>query len=242
MPTPLSVVMPAYRLESVIGPNIRRVAQAISGVPGSEIIVVDDGSDDGTFAEASAIAAALPNVHVLRHDANRGKGAALRTGALTAVNPLVVLLDGDLDLPPEQIPNLVETLQERKADVLVGAKRYGMSGGRYPLKRRILSRVFRFVTRVLFRLPIDETQTGLKIFRREALASTLPDLTVTRYAFDLELLLRVHRAGFEIIEVPVTLEVGASSAPLSIATLWEMGRDTMRILWWSVTHRHPPAR
>jgi glycosyltransferase involved in cell wall biosynthesis len=228
--TSISVVMPAYQLGASIRDNVLRVASVLESMPGSEIIVVDDGSADETFAQATAADAAL----VLRHDVNLGKGAASRTGAMAATTPVVVFLDGDLDLPPEQLPDVVDIFLERDLDVLVGTKRYGMSGGRYPLKRKLLSAVFRIVTRVLFRLNVSETQTGLKVFTRELAQSVLPDLRVTRYAFDLELLVRSQRRGARIGEIPVALRVGASSSPLSVSTLWEMGRDTLRIFWWSL--------
>ena len=112
-----------------------------------------------------------------------------------------------------------------------------MSDGRYPWKRRVLSRLFSLVTRVFFRLPVDETQTGLKIFDRKVLEQVFADQEVFGYAFDLELLVRANRAGFQIMQAPVELRVGASSAPLQLATLWEMGRDTMRIFLWSLKHR-----
>lgn len=231
MSVPVSVVMPAYRLGPVIADNIRRVVEVL---PDAEVTVVDDGSDDGTFEAAREAADTLPNVRVLRHEHNQGKGAALRTGALATTRPLVVFLDADLDLPPEQIPDLLSTMDEQHADVLVGAKRWGMRGGHYPFKRRVLSYLFTFVTRVLFRLPIDETQTGLKIMRREVVDDVFENLHVTRYASDLEILLRAHRAGYRLVEVPVALRVGASSQPLRFGTLWEMGRDTFRIFRWSL--------
>jgi glycosyltransferase involved in cell wall biosynthesis len=222
--------MPAYQLGASIRVNILRVASVLESMPGSEIVVVDDGSTDDTFAQAASAGAA----RVLRHEVNLGKGAASRTGAMVATTPTIVLLDGDLDLPPEQLPDVVDTFLQSDLDVLVGTKRYGMSGGRYPLKRRFLSTIFRIVTRVLFRLQVSETQTGLKVLRRDFAQSIMPELKVTRYAFDLELLVRAQRLGAKIGEIPVALRVGASSSPLSVSTLWEMARDTLRILRWSL--------
>ena len=227
----VSVVLPAYRLGEEIAANMAAVDVAL---PGAEIVVVDDGSDDATYEEAQRTTAQIPRSKVVRHKLNRGKGAALQTGTGATVGSIVVFLDGDLDLPPAQLPDLLDMFAESGADVLVGAKRSEMRSGRYPWKRRALSRLFSFVTRVLFRLPIDETQTGLKIFKRPVLDKVFADLSVYGYAFDLELLVRADRAGFRIIQVPVSLEVGASSAALRWSTLWEMGRDTFRIFLWSL--------
>jgi hypothetical protein len=139
----------------------------------------------------------------------------------------VVFLDGDLDLPPEQVPGFVTQFDVRDVDALVGAKQRAMSPGTYPALRRVLSRIFSVTIRVLFRLPVSETQTGLKAFRRKPLEDFLPELEVKRYTFDLELLVRMQRAGYHIDEAPVVLAQGASATGVSLRTLWEMGRDTV---------------
>ena len=230
----VSVVLPAYRLGESIAPNMVAVAEAL---PGAQIVVVDDGSDDDTYESALQAAAGMKRALVVRHEQNRGKGAALQTGTAATEGSTVVFLDGDLDLPPAQVPGLLALFAERDADVLVGAKQEGMSDGRYPWKRRALSRLFSSVATTLFRLPVDETQTGLKIFRHSVLEKVFADVRVIGYAFDLELLVRANRAGFRIIQAPVDLRIGASSQPLSVSTLWEMGRDTLRIWLWSVRRR-----
>jgi glycosyltransferase involved in cell wall biosynthesis len=231
----VTVVLPAYRLGEQIADNVTAVATAL---PGAQIIVVDDGSDDSTYEQAERSTRQLPGTRVVRHEFNRGKGAALQTGTTAADGSIVVFLDGDLDLPPAQLPGLLDEFDAIDADVLVGTKRMGMSAGRYPWKRQALSRLFSLVTRILFRLPVDETQTGLKIFRRAVLDEVFADLQVYGYAFDLELLVRAHRAGYRIVQSPVDLRVGASSAALHLSTLWEMGRDTLRIFLWSRRRRN----
>ncbi len=224
------MVLPAFNLAEQIVDSIEAVAASL---PAAEIVVVDDGSEDGTSTAVHDLRGGVHNVVLMQHEVNRGKGAALRTGAGVARGEIVVFLDADLDIPPAQLPGLLDEFASRRCDVLVGTKHHHMSGGRYPWKRRVLSRVFALVTKLLFRLPVAETQTGLKIFRAAVLADVLPRLQVERYAFDLELLVKAHRAGYEISSAPVDLRVGASSAPLRLATLWEMARDTARILWWS---------
>ena len=220
--------MPAPQLESTIADNIERVAAIVSQWNSSEVIVVDDGSTDDTRGFADKAAAAVDNVLVLGYDVNRGKGGALQEAFAHAEGEIIVFLDADLDLPPEQLPGFLDKFNELGVDALVGAKRAAMVPGRYPALRRILSVAFATVNRILFRLPLRETQTGLKVFKRPALESTLPNLQTLRYAFDLELLVRIRKAGGTMAEAPVTLAPSSSSG-LSLGTLWEMGRDTLRI-------------
>jgi len=231
-PTPLgvSVLMPAYQLAAEIAANIDRTVEAFHGVPGVEIIVCDDGSTDGCRVAAQQAAARYDNVRVVGYAPNRGKGAALQEAFAASSGKIVVFLDADLDLPPEQVPAFLERQRITGVDVLVGAKQRSMEPGRYPALRRVLSRAFSLVTSLLFRLPVDETQTGLKSFRRDTLSQTLPQLQIMRYSFDLELIARINRAGFSIAAAPVELSVGASATGVSIRTLWEMARDTF-LIW-----------
>lgn len=228
-PRGVSIVMPAFNLEGAIGANIDRTVVATAALVDPEIIVVDDGSVDATMAEAEAAAARYDHVTVVGHHPNRGKGAALRSGFRETSGAIVVFLDGDMDLPPEQVPEFVAKLEDSGVDALVGAKQEAMEPGRYPLVRRILSRTFAGTIKLLFRLPVSETQTGLKAFRREPLGDVIPGLRVMRYTYDLELLVFMHRRGYRIAEAPVELAEGASSGGVSVRTLWEMGRDTLRI-------------
>ncbi|MGH8957424.1 MAG: glycosyltransferase family 2 protein [Acidimicrobiia bacterium] len=233
----LSVVLPAYNLGPVIADNLRRVAQALGSIGTVEIVVVDDGSVDRTYQEATSSAADLAMTRVIRHEVNRGKGEALFTGARATSAELVLFLDADLDLPPEQVPPLLA--QMSGVDLLVGAKRRSMAGGHYPLARRVLSRVFALLTVGLFRLPVSESQTGLKILRREVIEKVLPQMRIRGYAYDLEMLLRSYRYGLKLKEVAVELGESASTAPLRMGMLWQMGRDTFRLWWWTLSGRIP---
>ena len=224
----ISVLMPAYQLEPVIGDNIDRVVAAISDWDDSEIIVIDDGSTDETREFAEKAAASHPHVSVVGYPDNRGKGGALKEGFFHTRGSVIVFLDADLDLPPEQLSTFLNELEQTAVDALVGAKRGAMASGHYPPFRRVLSLAFAAMNRILFRLPVQETQTGLKAFRQEALEPTLPSLSTSGYSFDLELLVRIRKAGFTLGEAPVMLAPD-SSRGLSAITLWEMARDTFKI-------------
>lgn len=227
-PSGVAILMPVYQLESTIAANVERVATVVADWPDVEVVVIDDGCSDNTRIEADRAAAGHDFVTVIGYPVNRGKGGALKEGFAHSRGGTVVFLDSDLDLPPEQLPHFLDEFHRLGVDVLVGAKRSAMTPGRYPALRRILSLSFVAVNRLLFRLPIRETQTGLKVFRRSSLEGTLPNLTTLRYAFDLELLVRIRKAGGSMAESPVTLAKGSSSG-LALGTLWEMGRDTLRI-------------
>lgn len=232
----VSVVLPAYQLGSVIAANVERVASVLSALS-PEIVVVDDGSTDQTRSEALRAVSNIPGASVLSHPVNRGKGQALFTGAKAATGELIVFLDADLDLPPEQVPGLLAGMGD--TDVLVGAKRDSMAAGRYPIIRRVLSRLFSLATVGLFRLTVTETQTGLKIFRRKVLEVVIPQMRIDGYAYDLEMLVRAQRAGFKLTQTPVELGPGASTASLRGGMLWQMARDTARLQWWVWTGRVP---
>jgi len=232
----VSVVLPAFQLGSVIAANIERVASVLSSMS-IEIVVVDDGSTDETLLEAQRATSHIPGAFTLSHPVNKGKGQALFTGAKVAHGELIVFLDADLDLPPEQLPALLEGMGD--ADVLVGAKRHSMASGRYPLIRRVLSRIFSMATVGLFGLTVTETQTGLKIFRREVLEVVIPQMRIDGYAYDLEMLVRAQRAGFKLTQAPVELGPGASTASLRGGMLWQMARDTARLQWWVLIGRVP---
>jgi glycosyltransferase involved in cell wall biosynthesis len=228
----LSVVMPAYQLEDEIERNISTVFESLERM-NPEVIVVDDGSTDGTWQAIDRAAERFPRLVTVRLAENRGKGRALLSGWKAATGDDIVFLDADLDLPPDQIPDLLDRLDT--VDIVVGTKRTSMAGGAYPGIRRILSRLFALLTGGVFRLPVSETQTGLKAFRREVLVKVADKVRIDRYAFDIELLVRAHAAGFIMAETPVRLGTGAAQSTLRPAMMWSLAVDTARIAWWRLT-------
>ena len=214
-----------------IGNTIIGIHEALraSGVQ-YEVIVVDDGSVDGTFDAASSVAAPDSNVKVIRYANNSGKGHALKHGFGFAQGDLVLFLDADSDLPPAQIPRFLDYLQDGDSDVIIGSKRHPESNIRYPLSRRVLSRAYGVLVACLFGLHATDTQTGIKLFRREVLDRTFPRVKVKRYAFDLEILANAARLGYRVREVPVDLNYRFRSRinPRAVLSIFV---DTMAILY-----------
>jgi dolichol-phosphate mannosyltransferase len=224
--------MPAFQLGTVIEQNIDTVFETLADSK-PEVVVVDDGSTDGTSEAIERALTRHPELVTVRLPINQGKGRALLAGFEASGGDRVVFLDADLDLPPDQIPALIDHLDS--ADIVVGTKRASMATGAYPGLRRVLSRIFAFATGGIFRLPVSETQTGLKAFRREVLEAIAGSVKIDRYAFDIELLVRAHAAGYSMVETPVRLGGRAAESSLRPSMMWSLAKDTARIAWWWLT-------
>ena len=229
----ISVVMPAYNEASHILRNVREVVDTLSGAGYDfEVIVVDDGSPDQTYREAMKYVGSDPRlVRVVHYDENIGKGNALMCGTWFARGDYIVFLDADMDLHPVQLPALFEILSKRRADVVVGSKRHRDSCVDYPLIRRLYSTVYYAIVRLMFGLPITDSQTGLKVFRTEVLQRVLPRLLAKRFAFDIELLANAHRLGYRIVDGPVTLKFQRPLGRIKVRDAMNILNDTLAIYY-----------
>jgi glycosyltransferase involved in cell wall biosynthesis len=228
----ISVVMPAYNEAPHILDNLREVVLAVAQDYDYEIIVVDDGSQDLTYHEALKFVAPDPaRVRVVRYDENLGKGNALMCGTWFARGDYVVFLDADMDLHPSQLPNFFAIMDKTKADVVIGSKRHPESKVDYPFIRRVYSAVYYTIIRLMFGLPIKDSQTGLKIFRSEVLQRVLPRILVKRFAFDIEVLANAHRLGYSIADGPVTLQFRRTVGRIRMKDVLNILTDTLAIYY-----------
>jgi len=230
----LSVLMPCYNNGTSVATNIGTVLRDLEMVlPLTfELVVIDDGSTDGTHEEARRAVARDPRVRLVRVPSNSGKGAALRSGFDVSQGDLVCFLDGDLQISARNIPRFIEYLRLEAVDVVVSSKRHPLSTVDYPRTRRILSRWFQLLTTTLFGLPLTDTQAGLKVFRREVLERIIPRSLVKRYAFDVELLSNVHRLGYRITEAPIRIHARRTyESHVNLRAVMRMFRDTMGIFY-----------
>jgi glycosyltransferase involved in cell wall biosynthesis len=218
----LSVIVPAYRTGERISANLDRLVEALACTALTwEIIVVVDG-DPETYACAAP--RGTDRIHVYGYDCNRGKGFALRFGISKARGELVTLIDADMEIGPEEIGRMAALLDLYRADIVVGSKRHPLSQVHYPAFRRLQSLCYQLLIRLLFRVRIRDTQTGLKVMRREVARRVLRVAVVKKFAFDLEVLVLASHFGFRrIIEAPVTIEYRFSSTTNP--------RAVFRVLW-----------
>jgi glycosyltransferase involved in cell wall biosynthesis len=190
---PIAVVVPAFQAAATIASVVARTFRA---VPAAYVIVVDDGSTDGTGDVGRGRGAT-----VLSHAANRGKGAALATGiaaALAADADVIVTVDADGQHPPEEIPRLMVPITQGKADLVLGARR---RSGSMPWSRRLTNWLSaRLATRIGGQ-GVSDAQTGYRAFTRAVAEQVRP--TEARYDYETAFLLGALEAGFRVASVSV---------------------------------------
>ena len=213
MPFRLAVILPMYNEADNVIPLLERLA-AVRARSGLDLVAlaVDDGSRDATYARLSDAAPRFGLVRFVRHERNRGMAAALRTGIASALSErgpgydALAFMDADLTHDPEDLPRLVAPLVEDRADFVLGS-RY-VPGGRMrgvPWARRAISIVGNQAVRRLLGVPIGDLTSGFRAARAEVFRAI--SLTENGFGIQLEGTVKAHRAGFRVVEIPITLGV-----------------------------------
>ncbi|MGE5346590.1 MAG: dolichyl-phosphate beta-glucosyltransferase [Acidithiobacillales bacterium] len=201
----LTVVIPAFNEETRLPASLEALAAFVAAraEPVSlEVIVVDDGSTDRTAARAAETGRRLGlDLAVLAHERNRGKGAAVRTGALAAGGEKILVSDADFSTPIGEWEKLVAS----GAPVAIGSRAVDENLVKEPqaFYRVAMGKLFNRLVRLLAVPGIRDTQCGFKLFSREAARAVFSLATVDRFAWDVEALLLARKLGFAIAEVPV---------------------------------------
>lgn len=226
----LAVILPAYMEGEHIYANLVRVSKTLKD-HNYEIIVVNDGSQDNTLSECQRAAQDGYPIQVIHQKINRGKGATLFHGFEYASGDLIAFLDADLEIDPDNILHLWEVMKDKDADVVAGVK--DPIENRFPFLRRLMSIIYRLSISFLFGLSISDTQTGIKLFKRSVLEATIPRLTISRFAFDIELLVAASRFGYRIVEQPVkiTYHRAGSFGRMNIRNIFGTFIDTLAIYY-----------
>ena len=201
-----------------------------------EVILVDDGSTDNTLKEAKLVKS--PKIKIVSYKPNKGKGYALKYGFQYAKGDLVTFVDSDLEIHPKQLFRFVSYIYEYNADVVIGSKSHQDSKVNYPLKRRILSKMYHIFVNVLFGLQVGDTQSGMKLMRRNCAAKVLPKVVIKRYAFDLELLVVAKKLGFKIKEAPIEVRFNFNKKGIGFKSVWPIFQDTLGIAYRRYILRH----
>ena len=238
--TAVLVVIPTYNERDNLGPIVARLHAAL---PAVHVLVVDDGSPDGTGALADELAAADEKIHVLHRTEKAGLGAAYIAGfrwGLDREYDVLVQMDADGSHAPEDLPRLLDALDD--ADLVIGS-RY-VPGGRvvnWPRSREVLSRGGNIYSKLALGVRINDITAGFRAYRRRVLQTlALDDVASHGYCFQVDLTWRTVRAGFTIVEVPITFterEIGQSKMSGSIVR-----EALLRVTAWGLRHRVDQAR
>jgi dolichyl-phosphate beta-glucosyltransferase len=231
MEVDFSVVLPAYNEAPRIISSIESVRSHLSAKGSFEIIVVDDGSADGTAAAVESARAGLPELTLLRLSPNRGKGAAVREGMLRARGRVRIFLDADLGIPVAEMDKLVPFAAEGY-DCVIGSKK--VPGARaevsQPWLRRFLGKGYSVVSEALLVPGIRDFTCGIKLFTAKAAGEVFPRQRIERWGFDTEILYLAHRLGFRIKEVPVAWTHQPGSKVRVVRDVLNSARDLLAIL------------
>jgi dolichol-phosphate mannosyltransferase len=222
----VSLVLPAFNEAAGLGQAIAEADMALAGLAQEyEILVVDDGSRDNTAAVALAEAAGRPNVRLLRHDTNRGYGAALRTGFEAARFERVAFTDADCQFHLDDLRSLLEATERHALAVGYRADR------KDHWRRRVLSGGYNLLTRALLGTKVRDCDCALKVFRQEALQRLLPE--AHNFFVNAEMLARARLLGLEVAEVAVRHRPRLQGR--STVSLLEVPRTLATLLpfWWA---------
>jgi glycosyltransferase involved in cell wall biosynthesis len=203
----ISIIIPAYNEQTRLPDTLRRVTQYLqeSRWDFHEILVVDDGSRDGTAAAAASFAGVNANIFLLSNPGNRGKGYSVRHGMLKARGEWRLFSDADLSTPIEELEKLWCQVELGGQEIAIGSRALDRSliGVHQPGYRESMGRIFNAVMRAATGLPISDTQCGFKLFRADVAEEVFSRQTLDRFGFDAEVLYIAARRGYHIAEIPV---------------------------------------
>lgn len=231
----LSVIIPTYKQAETIVGDVKNIQRILDQVHYNyEIIVVVDGiKEDNTYDKIKTLKS--KKILVLGYEHNHGKGYAVRYGMARAKGEIIAFIDAGGDLNPTGISLMLNTMEWNNADIVVGSKLHPDSKVNYPNSRRILSFFSQLWVWMLFGLHVKDTQTGMKLYKREVLEKVLPRLLIKEFAFDVEILAVAKHLGYKKkYESPVELNYNFQSSIMTKSFLYILFRtliDTLAIFY-----------
>ena len=236
-----SIVIPAYNEDARIESSLKKIINFIALRNwDAEVIVVNDGSTDGTAEIVDEYARQNPRIRMVMNPGNHGKGYSVRNGMLHATGKLMLFSDADLSSPIEEAAKLFDAIAQG-ADVAIGSRwlQAKLQTQRQPLYRQLFGRVFNRLLRTMLALPFKDTQCGFKAFTRVAAQAIFPLQQIEGWGFDPEVLFLARRFGFKIVEVPVAWahREGTRINPLMDGP--KMLLEMVTVWWHALSGKYP---
>lgn len=236
----ISIVIPAYNESARLGRTLDRILAFVRRKDWDcEIVVVDDGSKDGTSDIIKQYAERDPIVRLVSNAGNRGKGYSVRNGVLHAGGDVILFTDADLSSPIEEAPKLIQAV-DAGADIAIGSRwvRSELQTQRQSLARQALGRLFNGFLRAVLGLNFRDTQCGFKAFRREAAKALFPLQRIEGWGFDPEILFLARKMGFSVAEVPVVWAHDDRTRINPLIDGSQMLADTIRIRLYDIAGKY----
>ncbi len=222
----LSIIIPCYNERATIESLVKRVRHE---APEAEIIIVDDGSTDGT-RDILPQAADTVGAKVLLHARNGGKGKAIRTGLQAATGSILLIQDADLEYDPRDYPELLKPILEGNADVVYGSRFLGAPRRAMMFWHMIANKLLTLMTNILYDTILSDMETGYKVFKRGAIEGL--KLRANRFDFEPEITAKILRRRVRIFEVPITF------VPREYAEGKKIGlKDAFEAVWALIRYR-----
>ncbi len=239
----LSIVIPAFNEERRLPRSLDQVLAYLNTHKHStEIVVVDDGSSDGTAKIAAEFARKFPQVRLVRNPGNRGKGFSIRHGVRESRGEWVLFSDADLSAPIEEMEKLFQAIEQEKAHVAIGSRAMDRSliGVHQSWFRENAGRLFNLLMRLIVGLPFWDTQCGFKLFRRDAAEQAFGKGIIDGFGFDVEVLFIAQSGGHKIVEVPVRWNHADGTKLSLFGDSVKMFTDLLRVRWNQITGKYRP--
>ncbi len=238
----ISIVIPAYNEERRLPATLSAVLAHLSRRPWrfAEVLVVDDGSTDGTAGVVEEFCRSHPAVRLLKNPGNRGKGYSVRHGMLEANGDWVLFTDADLSAPIEELDKLLEAAEEQGAAVAIGSRALDRSliAVHQSFFRESAGRVFNLLMQLLTGLPFRDTQCGFKLFEARAAREVFRRQRLERFGFDVEVLFIARRLGYRTVEVPVRWSHSEGTKVSMFRDSLNMFLDLLRVRWNQLRGRY----
>lgn len=221
----LSIVIPVYNCEDTVAKSLQRIGSVLASISSNyEIIIVNDGSKDKTLEVLQREQLSNRHLKIITYPDNMGKGYAVKKGVINSRGDIIVFTDGDLDISPNVIGEYVQQLRDH--DLVIASKAHPLSVVKARRSRRILSRLFNFIVRIIVGIKVADTQAGMKAGRGDILRETFGIMLVKRYAFDVELLAIATMLKKSIKEMPIEITLDKR---FRIKEMLRMFRDVLAI-------------